>query len=72
MVITMGDMCICGLFEMDLVRKGIMKEGHCSSCFHNESILEKGILIPLCEKGGKTKRLEKQKTDCNEWRIDTR
>lgn len=67
-----NDMTICGLFEMELVRKGIMKKGHCSSCFHNGSILEGGILIPLCEKDGKPIELVEQEVDCKEWRIDTR
>ena len=68
----MSDMVICGLFEMELVRKGIMKEGHCSSCFHNGSILDGSKLIPICEKDAEPKKLEKQCVDCKDWRIDTR
>lgn len=67
-----NDITICGLFEMELVRKGIMKEGHCSSCFYNGSTLEKGILIPICDKDEDARMLEKQLTDCKEWVIDTR
>lgn len=68
----MSNMVICGLFEMELVRKGIMKEGHCSSCFHNGSILQDGELIAICEKDAEPKRMAEQKDDCKEWRIDTR
>lgn len=68
----MSDMVICGLFEMELVRKGIMKEGHCSSCFHNGSILQDGQLIAICERDAEPKRMQEQKVDCKDWTIDTR
>lgn len=68
----MSDMVICGLFEMELVRKGIMKEGHCSSCFHNGSIIQDGELIAICERDAEPKLMAEQKVDCKEWRIDTR
>ena len=51
----MSDMVICGLFEMEVVRKGIMKEGHCSSCFYNGSIIQDRELIAICEKDAETK-----------------
>lgn len=66
---------VCGLFEQELVEKGLMKPGRCRDCFYYDGYEQtdfKGNVVPviLCQKH--KKRLQKEETDCKDWRIDTR
>ena len=65
----MSDMWICGLFEWELVKQGLMKEGRCRDCFYDVSFHENGNTIWDCEKFG---QLLDERTDCPDWVIDTR
>ena len=56
---------LCGLFEQELVDKGIMKPGHCVDCLHLDW---KGK--DFCDK--KKEFIEERLTDCKDWVIDTR
>lgn len=67
-----GKLFICGLFEQELVKKGIMKPGRCRDCIHYEGFREKDELFVICGKDGKRKRLKEEKTNCKDWVIDTR
>lgn len=67
----MSTIHVCGLFEQELVDKGIMKPGRCRDCKNYEGFKSKGELFIICAKDGK-RRLEKEKTDCPDWVIDTR
>ena len=61
---------VCGLFEWELVEKGIMKVGRCRDCFHNGSYHTKGEIVWICEKNNE--KLDDELNDCPEWTIDTR
>ena len=67
-----GTLYVCGLFEQELVNKGIMKEGRCRDCMNYEGFKSRGELFIICVKDGKKRRLEKERTDCPDWVIDTR
>lgn len=62
-----GEIVVCGLFEYELVKKGLMKKGRCRDCFHWDG----SVQSPICTKNG-VELLDKEKTDCKEWVIDTR
>ena len=61
---------VCGLFEWELVEKGLMKVGRCRDCIHYDGWKDKDQAVMYCEKNKKT--LKSEKHDCKEWSIDTR
>lgn len=59
---------VCGLTEWE---QEMMKDkGKCRACMHNDSFYNRGEHVIFC---GKThQRLKAEKTDCNDWLLDTR
>ena len=59
---------ICGLTEWE---KEMMKDkGKCRACMYNDSYFDRKEHVQFC---GKThQRLKSEKTDCQDWQLDTR
>ena len=59
---------ICGLTEWEME---MMKDkGKCRACMHNDSYFDRKEHVQFC---GKThQRLKSEKTDCQDWQLDTR
>lgn len=68
----MADIFVCGLFENELLEKGLMEEGRCRDCFYYNGFMDRDRWIIFCEKEGDRRLLKEEKTDCEDWVIDTR
>lgn len=70
------EIIVCGLTEWE--KKEIREhKGECKHCMHYESFVQRGfngekIPVLLCIKNGERKRLKEEKTDCEDWFLDTR
>ena len=62
----MTDITVCGLWENELVKKGIMKKGRCRDCLYYDGDGNYWV----CSKLNKTFEYEKQ--NCSKWSIDIR
>lgn len=65
-----GDIIVCGLWEMDLVRQGLIESGRCKTCQYEDINFDKdNNILYFCSKKGK---LEEEQTDCKDWFVSTK
>lgn len=63
-----NEIIICGLtdWEMEMMKD----KGKCRACMYNDSYFDRKEHVQFC---GKThQRLKSEKTDCQDWQLDTR
>ena len=59
---------VCGLLPIE--RELLKHKGKCRACLYNDSHMDREEHIQYCSKSHK--RLKNEKTNCEDWLLDTR
>ena len=63
-----NEIIVCGLLPIE--QELLKHKGKCRACMYNDSYLDRKEHVQFCSKDHK--RLKNEKTNCNDWLLDTR